>query len=151
MTMDVINLPKSSAVVKKTPASKSPKTRAKSKTSPEEEAEKMLALEQLKKLNKRSGRGRKKVAVADDSDIAPKKSNSTLSTSSSASSSSIVSASSNSVSYVPKNKTLAAESGDESQEFFTCPSQQSSEFDTTIQEPTAASGYEMEEVEDEFV
>ena len=151
MTMDVINLPKSSAAVKETRASKSPSTRAKSKTSPEEDAEKMLALEQLKKLNKRSGRGRKKVAVADDSDIAPKKSNSTLSTSSSASSSSIVSASSNSVSYVPKNKTLAAESGEESQEFFTCPSQQSSEFDTTIQEPTATSGYEMEEVEDEFV
>ena len=68
----------------------------------------------------------------------------------SSSSSSIVSASSNSVSYVPKEKTLREESGgeEESEEFFTCPTQPSSE--ATIPEANAALGYQMEEVEDEF-
>ena len=90
------------------------------------------------------------------------------SNSSNASTSSIVSASSNSVSYVPKENSLVSESGKESQEFFTCnektlanesggvsqeyytcPSQQSSELETTITETNPE--YEMEEVEDEFV
>ena len=75
MTMDVIELPKSS------PPKKSPVTRARSKKSlrvSEEEAQK-LAMEQLKKLGgKRSGRGRKKVLdVTDDGVVAPKRGNST--------------------------------------------------------------------------
>ena len=72
---------------------------------------------------------------------------------SSSSSSSIVSASSNSVSYVPKEKTTLREeesgSGEENEEFFTCPTQPSSEA-TIPEAANAALGYQMEEVEDEF-
>ena len=67
-----------------------------------------------------------------------------------------MSASSNSVSFVPKKKTSPPEEkesgGEDSQEFFTCPSQASSLYETAVPDPEhSALGYEMEEVEDEFV